>query len=362
MTRVRLQYIHSFRDRHGKARCYFRRPGCKAVSLPGLPGSPEFMSAYQALLTGVTTLQKRSAERTMAGTVQALVAAYLDCTPTSTSPFKTLAAETKRTRKNILENFREAHGDKRIYRTEANGHRVLLLTREHVQRMVNQKNNKPFAQRNFLNTLRAMFKWAVAEGRVPDDPTLGVTRQHSKSTGYRTWSESDIQQYKRKHALGTMARIAIELLLTTAARHEDVVKLGPQHVRDGMITFEQTKTKGSEEAQVIIPLHPDFCEALKALPSSNIVHLTPATTFLTTSLRKPFKPASFGNWFRQCCIEAGLPNGLSAHGLRKATARAVLLISDAAHTRSPRSLGTPRLRKCNATRRPLIGSASRRRR
>jgi len=109
MAQLRLQYVNSFRDRHGKARRYFRRPGRKALPLPGLPGSPEFMAAYQAALTGLTAPQKQIGEaRTVAGTVQALVAAYLDCSAGSTSPFKTLAAETQRTRRNILENFREA--------------------------------------------------------------------------------------------------------------------------------------------------------------------------------------------------------------------------------------------------------------
>ena len=58
----------------------------------------------------------------------------------------------------------------------------MLLTREHVQRIVNEKAATPFAQRNFLNTLRAMFKWATKEGRIPDDPTLGVTREKVKTT------------------------------------------------------------------------------------------------------------------------------------------------------------------------------------
>ena len=102
----------------------------------------------------------------MPGTVNALVAAYLDCSPASTSPFRSLAAETQRTRRNILENFREAHGDKRIYRTVANSHRVMMLTREHTLRIVNEKASTPFAQRNLLNTLRAMSRWAVAEGRM----------------------------------------------------------------------------------------------------------------------------------------------------------------------------------------------------
>jgi integrase len=333
MVRLRLQHVNEFRDRHGKIRRYFRRPGRKAVPLPGLPGSSEFMTAYQAALTGLTAPQGKIGEaRAVAGTVKALVAAYLDCSPGSTSPFKTLAAETQRTRRNILENFREAHGDKRIYRTESNGHRVMVLAHEHVQRIVNEKSSTPFGQRNFLNTLRAMFKWAVAEERVPNDPTVGVTRQQIKSTGYRTWSESDIEQYKQKHPPGTMARLAIELLLATAARRGDVVKLGPRHVEDGTITFQQHKKDGDEEALVAIPLHPHFCAALAAMPSSNVVNLIPATTFLTTSLGEPFKTAaSFGNWFRDRCNEAGLPKGISAHGLRKATARRLADLGCTAH-------------------------------
>src|ERR1700677_1016062 len=323
MTRLRLQFIHEFSDRHGKLRRYFRRPGNKAVPLPGIPASTEFMTAYQAALAEMAAPQKQiGAARTIAGTVQALVAAHLDCSPNSTSPFKVLALETKRTRRNILENFREAHGDKRIYRAEVNGRRIMVMNREHVQRMVNEKNGTPFGQRNFLNTLRAMFKWAVAEGRVPEDPTLGVTRQQIKSSGYRAWSEAEIEQYKLRHPPGTMARLAIELLLTTAARRGDVVKFGPQHVEGGTITFEQHKKDGDEEALVIVPLHPDFCTALAAMPSSNVIRLTPAMTFLTTSFGQPFKSAaSFGNWFRDRCDEAGLPKGVSAHGLRKATAR-----------------------------------------
>jgi len=311
------------------ARYYFRRPGCKSVALPGLPGSAEFIQAYQAAIAGEPPQVQLGAGRTLPGTINALVVSYLDCSPDSTSPFKTLAAETQRTRRNILENFREAHGDKRVYRTETNGRRAMLLLREHVQRIVNEKARTPFAQRNLLNTLRALFRWAVTEGRVPDDPTLGVTRQRIRTAGYRTWSENDIEQYKRRHPLGTMARLAIELLLTTAARRGDIVKFGPQHVEDGTITFEQHKEDGAEDAPVIIPLHPDFCVALAAMPLSNVVSLTP--TFLTTSFGKPFSVAGFGNWFRDRCNEANLPNGIIAHGLRKATARRLADLGCTAH-------------------------------
>jgi hypothetical protein len=50
MTSIRLPYVQEYRDRHGKARRYFRRPGYKRVALPGTPGSPSFMAAYEAAL------------------------------------------------------------------------------------------------------------------------------------------------------------------------------------------------------------------------------------------------------------------------------------------------------------------------
>ena len=38
MARIRLKHVNAFRDRHGRLRYYFRRPGFKSVPLPGLPG------------------------------------------------------------------------------------------------------------------------------------------------------------------------------------------------------------------------------------------------------------------------------------------------------------------------------------
>ena len=103
----------------GKRRVRFRKNGF-SVYLTGIPWSPDFMAQYAAALQGVKAQATNiGANRTAAGTVNALVAAYLD--PLSTSPFKTGAAETQRSRRNILENFREVHGDKPVFRIGANG-------------------------------------------------------------------------------------------------------------------------------------------------------------------------------------------------------------------------------------------------
>jgi integrase len=273
------------------------------------------MEAYQAALSGAApsvALGMIGASRTVGGTVDSLVKAYLDCSSNSTSLFKTLAAETQRTRRNILENFTKGHGDMRIFRTEANGRKVMLMARHHVQRMVNAKAATPFAQRNFLNTLRAMFAWAVGEGRVPVDPTVGITRTKAQSTGHKTWSDAEIERFEAKHPIGSKARLAFALLLYAGARKSDVIAMGPQHVHNGVLTFNQRKVRGRATEQVEMPVLPKLAEIIAATPSGHL-------TFLMTSFGKPYTAAGFGNWFREMCDAAGCPD-VSAHGLRKAMA------------------------------------------
>src|SRR5262249_2642079 len=104
MTRIRLDYVHEFLDRHGKVRRYFRRRGFKQVPLPGSPGSPEFMQAYADAL-GIAQGVEIGASRSKPGTIAALTAAYL-----ASIAFGQLADETRRTRRNILVRFRTEHG------------------------------------------------------------------------------------------------------------------------------------------------------------------------------------------------------------------------------------------------------------
>jgi hypothetical protein len=47
MTDLRLKNIDRFIDRHGKPRHYYRAGKGARVALPGQPGSPEFMLAYE---------------------------------------------------------------------------------------------------------------------------------------------------------------------------------------------------------------------------------------------------------------------------------------------------------------------------
>jgi integrase len=214
--------------------------------------------------------------------------------------FASHAPETRRTRRNILERFRIEHGDKRI----------AMLRGEHIAKMLEKKIATPFAARNWLKTVRALMQFGIRIGMLKSDPTLGIKPAKAKTDGFRTWDESDIAAFEAKHAIGTKERLALALLLYTVQRRGDVVRMGRQHVRDGMIAVRQSKTGTT----LSIPIHPELRAVLAATPSDHL-------TFLTTSFGKPFVAAGFTNWFREACNEAGLPRGTSAHGLRKAGCR-----------------------------------------
>jgi integrase len=294
MTHIRLPYVHEFIDRHGKPRRYFRRTGFKQTPLPGLPGSAEFMEAYAAAV-GTASKVKIGGNRTKPGTIADLIVAYL-----SSIAFTNLADETRRTRRNILDRFRAQNGEKR----------VATLQRVHVERLVGAKARTPAAARNFLNTLRALMQFAVETGIRSDNPTIGVKRVRIRTEGYQTWTEEDIARFEAAHPIGTRARLALMLMLYTAQRRSDVVRIGRQHIQGGLINVRQRKTR----ATLAIPVHSELQRVLDATPNEHL-------TFLTTAAGKPFTPAGFTNWFRDACNKAGLPKGKSAHGLRKAACR-----------------------------------------
>ena len=77
MAHIKLKYVNAFANRGRKdrrVRYYFRRRGGKAIPLPGLPGSEEFMAAYAAALAGLPDVEI-GASRTLPGTINALAVA-----------------------------------------------------------------------------------------------------------------------------------------------------------------------------------------------------------------------------------------------------------------------------------------------
>ncbi len=99
------------------------------------------------------------------------------------------------------------------------------------------------------------------------------------------------------------------MCLYTGLARGDVVRLGRQHVKDGVITFRMEKKRG---VGVVYP------PVLPVLEATIAAAKTGDLTFLVSEDGTPYTKESFGNWFRDACVAAGVPG--RAHGLRKAAA------------------------------------------
>jgi integrase len=183
------------------------------------------------------------------------------------------------------------------------------LQREHIVKLMAARADKPESANGLRKALRAMMKHAVEIGLRDDDPTRDVKAIRVKSGGYHSWTDAEIAQFEERHPIGSRARLALALLLYTGQRRSDAVRMGRQHIRDGMLHVHQVKT-GTE---LDIPVHPELEAIIIDTPTDHL-------TFLTTAFGRPFTPSGFGNWFREQCDAACLPH-CSAHGLRKAAAR-----------------------------------------
>src|SRR5215468_1017449 len=106
---LKLKFVQTFIS-NGTRYFYFRRPGSERVRIPGLPGSQEFMAAYQdALAASEGPPSNIGANRNPRGSVAALVGLFAN-----TYAFTSLAPETKSGRWRIVSKFREEHGSKMV--------------------------------------------------------------------------------------------------------------------------------------------------------------------------------------------------------------------------------------------------------
>lgn len=97
----------------------------------------------------------------------------------------------------------------------------------------------------------------------------------------------------------------LDLALFTGAARVDLSRLGRQHVKGDLLTFQRQKAGAVAEAPIT--------EELRA-----VIERTPdiAPAFILSGRGKPYTPESIGNMFRVAAIEVGMTARL--HGLRKA--------------------------------------------
>lgn len=180
---------------------------------------------------------------------------------------------------------------------------ALELTATKVREL--RDNRTPGAARTMLKALSALYRWGMEYELVTSNPVAGVKRPKVSKTGFIPWTVDDIHKFRTAYCADTKQHLAMCLLLFTACRRSDVIRLGPQHAGGGWMRWSQGKTGDLVE----VPILPPLAEAIELTE--------PALVFLRTEFGRPFTVAGFGNWWGRQVREAGI-SAAPAHGLRKA--------------------------------------------
>jgi integrase len=302
MKRRLPKYVSSYFDRHGTERFKYRR-GEISRTLPGPFNSPEFREALEAARAALPAPKQ---PRHQPGSVDALMTSYYQ-----SAGFLKKTEERQRLVRGILEPFRVEFGKDLVANFRFDHIEVILLAKAKKQLVGKRMVGGSAASRNLHKQLKPLFAYAIKKGLIAHNPAEQADGAGGKKGKRHTWTEAEIAQYRRTHALGTQARLALEIILWTGQRRGDASQFGPQHIKGGRIEFTAAKS----DKDMRLPLAPQLKAAIEAMPSVGI------RTFLVTAYGKPFSKSGFGNRFRDWCVEAGLPDECRAHGLRKAIAR-----------------------------------------
>jgi len=230
MTRIRLLYVHEYRDRHGHLRRYFRRKGSRPVALPGAPGSTEFMAVYQAALGNTSPGRPPEAAP---GTLGALILRFYQ-----SAEFANLKPASRRVYRIVLDSLAEKHG-----------HRLVRdLPRDKARKIIEGIGATRPAMANLTaKVLRRLLGYAIDINLRTDNP---LTRAPAYRIGTRhTWTDAELAAFEARWPVGTRERLAYALLLYTGQRGGDVVRMTRADIKAGVSTSRSKRPARSCRSQ-----------------------------------------------------------------------------------------------------------------
>lgn len=277
-------------SRHGKIVLYFRIGKGERTRLPAL-SDPKFKAAYKAALSG---MPDEEPDISPARSIRWLVERHMQ-----SGRWAGLSAATRKQQGLFFKGLIEISGNENFTKVTAKDIRNALDERKHT----------PFLANNYLKALNSLFSWAVenVEG-VTLNPCLGVKRLRTKSNGFPVWTDEDLEKFRVKWPIGTIPRLAMEMLLLSGLRRSDICQAGRQHMRGNVFSLTTEKTN----TEITVEFPQSLIDIINKTETGDLC-------FIANANGLPFTKESFGNWFGDRCREAGLVRK-NAHGLRKLAA------------------------------------------
>ncbi|WP_446982349.1 tyrosine-type recombinase/integrase [Rhizobium leguminosarum] len=223
--------------------------------------------------------------------------------------FKRFDRATQRDKRSVLNRFCEAAGDLPYGK----------YYKEDMEASQSKRRETPGAADKLVKVIKALFNWAMNQ-KTPlatHNPAIGVKPINTGSEGFHTWTREEVEQFREFYPLGTMPRLAMEIMLNIGARLSDAAKIGPRNetVIKGKRWLRFTVTKNRKRFGAVTIAAPMKKQLITAIAATAIGR----DAYLINAFGNPFVTAGLGNKMRDWCDAAKLPE-CSSHGLRKAAA------------------------------------------
>ncbi|NPD67254.1 tyrosine-type recombinase/integrase [Lichenicola cladoniae] len=304
MALIDLPYLDAIAVK-GRIYYYYRR-GKLRRRIPGYPGEPAFLRAYEDMHAAAQAADAKAATAAgvLPGSMRALIIAYR-----KSPEWSEKQASTKRDYEKAMKPLEGLFGHLP----------VKTLPREFVFALRDRYAFKPSVEgappvktpsraNRMVAVLSLLLSWAVDRGWRKDNPALRPKRLKT-GVGYRSWTDVELDQVLNAETTPAQVRLAILLAVGTGQRGQDLVAMTWAAFDGSAVEVVQLKTG----AKVWVPLHARARVALSSAPKT-------ATTILTRPDGKPWMLDHFRHLMAKAIKDAGL-EGLVTHGLRATAAR-----------------------------------------
>jgi hypothetical protein len=327
---TKRDYIKSFVV-NGVRYNQLRYKGFPKVTLPKGPRASRLVQAEAKKALAIYQAQETEApaevKKKRGTTLSDALSRYLD-----TPAFAALRASTQEKRRYILTALcksgipGERWGD--VVASE--------ISRDNIKGMLLAREATPSAARNLLVALQHFFSERVGAGLLNEqrNPVLGVRLERrvvARFGKYPTWKQAHVAAFRVHWPVGTMERLALEVMLATGMAVADVIRFCRAWVEDGNLIPHNRRKTGTKALPVFTN---ELRDAIAACPL--VQQDRPFEPILRDTLGRSWykvggtptaadddqawRNQDFSHWFSKAARQAGLPAGIAAHGIRKRAA------------------------------------------
>jgi integrase len=227
MAMLRLRYVHSFVDKTGRVRYYFRHRG-KRWPLPGEPGTAEFTSVYDALRKQCLPAKRGSNVAFAPATMGYVIEKYRN-----SDKFTKRAHSTRRSYRQLLDRIEDLCGTALI----------ADLRERHVRALRKQFSASSASDRAVM-MIRLLWQFAKEDldMELGPNPATEVQRRHSREWSHEPWPDSVIDKFMAEARPRPNAQRAVMLLLHTGQRVGDVAAMQWDQYDGRWLRVRQAKT------------------------------------------------------------------------------------------------------------------------